>query len=384
MSRLIRLDHSQQTDVIIVGAGITGSFLAERLTREGREVLVLDRHQPHTASTAASTALLQWEVDVPMLMLENRLGFDWAAAIYRRSFNAVRTIAKLVSFLGEGAHFAARDALYLAGNELDARGLKEEHRLRLSSGLPGFFLDRPALLKEHGFDRDAALLSPGSGEVDPMGLAGLLLDAAIRGGARVASPVTVIDYFSSASGCRVLTSDGLEVEGSVLILANGYEMPKFVPATMHEIKSTWALATMPQPSNALWPGKSLVWEASRPYAYMRSTANNRIIIGGEDEVQADATARDALTPRKVEALVRKLGDLLPGIVPEIATAWAGFFGETKDGLPLIGPVPGWHHCYAAFGYGGNGITFSAMAADLIARLLAGYTDPLLDVLAVDR
>jgi hypothetical protein len=82
-----------KTDVIIVGAGITGSFLAERLTRAGREVVVLDRHEPQLASTAASTALLQWEIDAPMLELEDRLGFDRASRIYRQSRETVRTLS---------------------------------------------------------------------------------------------------------------------------------------------------------------------------------------------------------------------------------------------------------------------------------------------------
>ncbi|MEJ1938383.1 hypothetical protein WDZ92_49945, partial [Nostoc sp. NIES-2111] len=35
-----------RTDIIIVGAGITGAFAAERFPREGREVVSIDRHLP--------------------------------------------------------------------------------------------------------------------------------------------------------------------------------------------------------------------------------------------------------------------------------------------------------------------------------------------------
>lgn len=77
-----------RADVLVIGAGITGAFVADRLSREGKSVIVIDRHAPQRASTAASTALLLWEIDAPMLELEDRLGFDVAAAIYRRSFEA--------------------------------------------------------------------------------------------------------------------------------------------------------------------------------------------------------------------------------------------------------------------------------------------------------
>ena len=56
----------------------------------------------------------------------------------------------------------------------------------------------------------------------------------------------------------------------------------------------------------------------------------------------------------------------------------------SDGLPLIGPVPGAKGVYAAYGYGGNGITFSFLAAHLIGDLIAGKTSPLLDDFALDR
>ena len=49
-----------------------------------------------------------------------------------------------------------------------------------------------------------------------------------------------------------------------------------------------------------------------------------------------------------------------------------------------GPVPGAGGVYAAYGYGGNGITFSFLAARLIGDLIAGKTSPLLHDFAIDR
>jgi glycine/D-amino acid oxidase-like deaminating enzyme len=53
-------------------------------------------------------------------------------------------------------------------------------------------------------------------------------------------------------------------------------------------------------------------------------------------------------------------------------------------LPLIGPVPGKKGIFAAYGYGGNGITFSFLAAQLIGGLIAGETSKLVDDFALDR
>jgi glycine/D-amino acid oxidase-like deaminating enzyme len=76
--------------------------------------------------------------------------------------------------------------------------------------------------------------------------------------------------------------------------------------------------------------------------------------------------------------------LWPAAKTDIGFRWSGTFDTTSDGLPLIGPVPGAKGIYAAYGYGGNGITFSFLAARLIGDLIAGKTSPLLGDFAIDR
>jgi glycine/D-amino acid oxidase-like deaminating enzyme len=55
-------------------------------------------------------------------------------------------------------------------------------------------------------------------------------------------------------------------------------------------------------------------------------------------------------------------------------AWTGAFGETTTGLPIIGPVPRMPNCWIALGYGGNGTTYAALAADIIAGEITGRSD----------
>ena len=83
-------------------------------------------------------------------------------------------------------------------------------------------------------------------------------------------------------------------------------------------------------------------------------------------------------------LAERLTALWPRARIDIEYRWAGTFDTTSDGLPLIGPVPGAKGVYAAYGYGGNGITFSFLAARLIGDLIAGATSPLLADFAIDR
>ena len=99
------------------------------------------------------------------------------------------------------------------------------------------------------------------------------------------------------------------------------------------------------------------------------------ICGGADAEFTDEARRDALLATKTATLERKLAALLPSIDPTAAFRWTGSFGQSTTGLPSIGAVPGYRHCYAVMGYGGNGITFSMLAAELIAKAIGGREDP---------
>src|SRR3546814_17837414 len=100
-----------------------------------------------------------------------------------------------------------------------------------------------------------------------------------------------------------------------------------------------------------------------------------LICGGEDEESADAGERDAKLPGKIRTLSRKLAALLPGIDATPVHGWAGSFGDSPVGTPTIGRIPRMPNCYAAMGYGGNGITFSMMGAQVLRGVLWGYGDP---------
>jgi glycine/D-amino acid oxidase-like deaminating enzyme len=63
--------------------------------------------------------------------------------------------------------------------------------------------------------------------------------------------------------------------------------------------------------------------------------------------------------------------MFPAIEMRPACAWAGTFAETRDGLPYVGSVPQFPRGYFALGYGGNGITFSLVAARIIRDAILG-------------
>ena len=83
-------------------------------------------------------------------------------------------------------------------------------------------------------------------------------------------------------------------------------------------------------------------------------------------------------------MLRGLSRWLPAVPPQAEFRWAGVFGESPDGLPYIGPVPGRPGVFVALGFGGNGVTFAVVAAELLSRLVDGEEPEHLPLLALDR
>ena len=187
-----RLDCDVTTDVLVIGAGITGALIADALASAGAQVAVVDKRGLAKGSTAASTALVQYEIDTPLTTLSRKIGKERAIRAWRRSRLAVEALAARLGELGV-PDVARRNSLYLAGNLLDRQELHREHEARRASGLPGRFLERGALRYEFGIARAAALLGFGNLVIDPRKATLALLKATAERGTPILAPLEIID-----------------------------------------------------------------------------------------------------------------------------------------------------------------------------------------------
>jgi glycine/D-amino acid oxidase-like deaminating enzyme len=369
------LRRSVRTEVVIVGSGVSGAMMAQALTEAGIKPLIVDRRRNALlGSTAASTALLQFELDTPLIRMAATEGRRNAERIWCASRDAVNELRTRTHRLGIAAHFETRPSLYLAGNLLDARGLVREVAARQRMGLASEYLDRRALRHHFGIDRAGAILSHGNAEANPVELAAGYLRKALAAGARLHAPTEIAGVVRTRGATTLVAEDGVEIEARHVIFCTGYELLEIVPRTATRILSTWAIATKPQPL-AIWPQRALIWEASEPYLYVRSTTDGRVICGGEDADIADAAKRDALTRVKAARIQVKLQRLLPALDARAAFIWSGSFGGSPTGTPTIGEIPNYPRCYAVMGFGGNGITFSMLATKLITAAIMGRKLP---------
>lgn len=366
------LDRNVETDALIIGAGITGAMVADCLAEAGLRVVIADKRGPAKGSTTASTALVQHEIDTPLIHLVRKIGKTDAIRAWRRSRLAVDAIAARLSEL-DVRDARRRGSLYLAGNLLDRDELDREHDARRAAGLASRYLNGKELRARFGITRRAALLSYESLVIDPREATLALLKAACARKTTIYWPAEIVDIDAKPAGVTATATNGRRIRSRHLIFATGYELPDRVPRRGHKIISTWAIATVRQPRR-LWPEQCTIWEASEPYLYLRTTSDGRIICGGEDEDFSDEDRRDALLARKTKVLQRKLKRLIPHANTSVDFAWTGSFGSSATGLPRIGRVPKMPNCWVALGYGGNGTTYARIAADVICGALTGRPD----------
>src|ERR1700735_1961053 len=131
-----QLERDLKTDVLIVGAVISGALIAYSLAKEGHRVAVIDRRGLMMGSTPASTALLLFEIDTPLIHLKRQIGTRPGERAWLRSKAALDALYKLTRDERIPASMSLRPSVYLAGDVLDARGLATEVRARVRLGLP--------------------------------------------------------------------------------------------------------------------------------------------------------------------------------------------------------------------------------------------------------
>jgi glycine/D-amino acid oxidase-like deaminating enzyme len=291
-------------------------------------------------------------------------GRDAAVRSYRLCRRAIDQIEQIVWELREPCRFARRPSLYLARSRADVAALHREFRARKECGFQVEYLDQRELEHQFPFSAPAALLSAEAAEMDPQRFTQAVIRDAVGRGLRVFAPATVREINPGRDRVVLRTDSGSRIIARKVIVAAGYESTAFLRCKLVRLRSTYVLTTRPVRYLDGWADRCLIWEAGRPYHYLRTTQDRRIMIGGGDENFVSARKRDALIGAKARQLQGKLERMFPEIKIEPALAWAGTFGDTKDGLPYIGSLPSARNILFTLCYGANGTNFAMIGANL--------------------
>jgi glycine/D-amino acid oxidase-like deaminating enzyme len=234
-----KLTRDAKPDVLVIGMGISGAMVCQALASAGASVIAVDRRGPLRGSTAATSSLVQFEIDEPLSLLAARIGKSNAERAWRRSRLAIDNLKARIGELSIDCDLAERSSLYLAGTILH---LMDCARRRRPDAQPACMRSIDArraggALRHQARRRPAQRRQPGA------------QPAPARCGfasrrSRPRSPL-----LCSGRG------DGPESQWQ-------HDMD-MVPGDRHRVVSTWPIATKPQPRK-LWPGESPIWEASEP------------------------------------------------------------------------------------------------------------------------
>ncbi|MBO9561871.1 MAG: FAD-binding oxidoreductase [Niastella sp.] len=360
-----------KAEVVIIGAGITGALVGWHLLQKGIQAVVIDRRHAGMGSTAASTSLLQYEIDTPLNELIKLVGEKNAVLSYLLCRQAIYDLHEICKQIPSKPFFNLHPSFQFASYNNDVRKMEREYLLRKRAGFNLQLLSVDDISRLFGFKKPAGLLSADGGLVDAYQLTHALLKHGQDKAMLVYDNTEVTSIGYDTKGVTLQTDWGYKIEAKELVIACGYESQTYLPKKIEKLHSTYSIISEPLFINEFWHQNALIWETANPYLYMRASADHRIVVGGKDDPFYNPARRDANLPRKMKLLEQSFGRLFPHIPFRTDFAWAGTFASTRDGLPYIGTIPERPHTWFALGFGGNGITFSLIAAQIISDVLSG-------------
>jgi len=378
-----KLEENIRTDVVVLGGGISGALTAHHLVQEGIECTVIDARTIGLGSTCASTSLLQYEIDTPLHKLIPVLGVNNAVRSYQLGVHAIKKLISLGNKVGIDVQ--KNQSLYYAAHKKDIDFIRQEFEARDKYGFRVEHLSQQAIRKEFGFDAPAGILSDEAATIDSYLLTHQLLQYNIAIGLYVYDRTKAISIQHKTKEVQLKTQEGYIIKAKKIVYATGYEVINYISRSIVKLTSTYATASESFNEPIRFGKRSTVfWNTASPYLYMRTTDDNRIIIGGRDEDFFSHSKRDKLIPQKTKQLRNDFKKLFPLVSFKPEFSWAGVFGSTKDGLPYIGRYKKLPNSFFALGFGGNGITFSQIAGEIIADLIKGKKNRDQDMFSFER
>ena len=334
------LQADLRCDVAIIGGGITGALIADELASHGHDVAVVDQRDIGWGSTSASTALLQYEIDTHMVDLARQYGEDNAVLAYQACAEAIDLVAAKAADIRD-VDFARMRSLYYASKRGHRGDLEDEFALRKRHGFDVQWLDAGQVKQDYGFDAPCAILSAKAARIDPYRMAYRLLMRLQKRGAAVHDRTPIARIEVDDRGATLTTTEGAVIKAKYLVMAAGYASQQFLKKRVAKNRSSYAFITDPIDPATLGALKdTMVWESARPYLYMRTTGDGRLLVGGEDVAVDIPARRDAQVDRKARKLARQVAGLFPHLPVKRPTRVEGAnyvspFGEmvANDILP---------------------------------------------------
>ncbi|WP_108670229.1 NAD(P)/FAD-dependent oxidoreductase [Peribacillus acanthi] len=378
------LKEDIECDVLIIGGGSSGSQCVFYLMDKGLDVVVVEANHVSSGSTATNTALIQYLGEKFYHELVHTFGEERATRHVKLCEQAITDLETASKTIPRDAQFVRRDSLYFASDEEGAIKLEKEYELLVKHGFNVEMWDEINIESHYHFKKQKALYLSDDAELNPVALTYGLFEMAREKGVRIFEQ-TLINGKKYENGIWTsYTANGNTIKAKHLIIAAGYETLEFKKHKNLAIESTYAVVTNVIDDLSSWHNRTLIWETARPYIYLRTTPDQRVIIGGLDETTDIAEERDSKLHSKKERLIVEFNKLFPHIQARAEYFIGAAYGGTTDGLPMIGCYDDMPNCYHIYAYGDNGTVYNMVLGKVVGEMIVTGHSPNFDLYVQTR
>lgn len=360
---------SDECDVVVVGAGITGLTLALELARAGQRVIVLERHGIAAGTTGHTTAHLTTMIDSGYPAIISRHGLGAAREIASGMCVAIDHIEHTAAALRVEDAFARVPGYYVAEPQEARDDAREEHLLELARSYRAVCdldLRAAAELPAMPYPIVDGFCLYDQGRLHASRYMAALALAVAEARGRIATRTAVLRV-APGEPCVVHTERG-EVRATDVVLATHTPIGASpLHAVVFPVRSYVLAAVVADEVPDV-----LVWNTKDPYEYIRKQpmpGGARVLVGGADHKTG---AGDSLA--SYEHLERYLRRRFK--VQQVTHRWSAQLYDPADGLPIVGRAPFQDHVHVATGFSGDGMTLGTLAALMLRDQLLGVEHPM--------
>ena len=378
------LTEDLDTEVIIVGGGVTGSIVGYYFSKANIPAVILEKERVAHCSTSITTSLLQYELDSNARQLEEYTTLDNVIMSYKLGLKALDEIDEFIKKYGNKCKYQRKDTLLYTSKDEEIKEMKEEYEIRKKAGIDVKYIskeDNPFSINLKG----GVYGVNGGAQLDPYEYTHELLDVSCNMGLKVYENTEVIDIKYLENSVEVITSYGYKVKGKKVIIATGYNTERFTKRNFGHKTVTYNIVTKPVDRFDGWFNKVLIRDNCDPYNYFRTTEDNRIIAGGEDIDFYNNILNEKVAKEKYEILLNRIKNMFPKLNSiESEYEYCGGFISSQDNLGFFGEDPNHKNLWYCLGYGANGILFAILGGMILSKFYKGEIDDNMKLFKVDR
>ena len=365
------LSEPARTDVCVVGAGIAGLTIADRLAAEGRRVIVIDAAGAGAGQSGRTSAHLSAILDDRFAALARARSADVARIAYESHRAAISLIEDIVRRESIDCDFERVDGWLGAAADGDEgrRQIEEEFEAARQAGVP---VERQRGVPWNPGAAVHALRFPDQAQFHPTRYLAGLARAAERKGVKIygTTPATAV---RGGRDAHVATAQGHRIDADAVVVATNNPINDRVVIHTKQAPYTTYVIALQVPTKSV--PRVLFWDTADPYHYVRvqpmADGSERLIVGGEDHKTGQESDKESCWSR-LEAWARMQFPAAGALTHR----WSGQVMETLDGLGFIGRNPmDDDNVYVVTGDSGMGLTHGTLAGILIPDLIAQRPSP---------